>query len=132
MNLNAGETVTIKVKNPIWPMRKAYASYVDIPEYNTYTGTVIRNHKAIRPDQIGLTTGNKSFDMRVIDINRIAGFEDSPEAAKAKAEYKTYVVKGSKNAEYIVTQDHNQLTCTCPGFGFRRACKHVDEIKSKL
>lgn len=131
MQFNAGDVVTIKVRNPVWSMRKAYASYVQIPEYNTYSGTVIRNHKAIRPDQIGLTTGEAKFDMRVIDINRIVGFEEAPEAVKAKSAFKTWTVKGSKNNEYIVTQDHNQYTCTCPGYGFRRACKHVDEIKAQ-
>ena len=131
MDLKAGETVTIQVKNPVWPMRKAYASYIHIPEFNTYTGTVIRNHKAIKEGQIGLTTGEKPFDMRVIDINRIVGFEDSPEAMPPRTETKTWTVAGSKGNEYVVTLDNGRYTCSCPGHSFRGTCKHVEEIKAR-
>jgi len=129
MELTAGSTVTIKVRNPIWPMRKAYASYVHIPEFNEYTGTVIRSHKAIREGQIGLTTGQRDFDMRVIDIDRIVGFE-SAKSAPAVQEM-TWVVKGSKGNEYVVRLEGKSYTCSCLGFVHRHACKHVDEIKAK-
>ena len=131
MELKAGEVVTIQVKNPIWPMRKAYASYVQIPEFNTYTGAVVRNHKAIKEGQIGLTTGQKGFDMRVIDINRIVGMEDSPEAMPPVTETKSWTIAGSKGNEYVVTLDHGRYTCTCPGFNFRGTCKHVEGVKNK-
>ena len=131
MDLTAGSTVTIKVRNPIWPMRKAYASYVHIPEFNEYTGTVIRSHKAIREGQIGLTTGQRDFDMRVIDIDRIVGMEGAVAAPAAVEQQTTWVIKGSKGNEYVVQKEGKGYTCSCPGFGFRRACKHVDEIKAK-
>lgn len=129
MKLAAGDTVTIKVKNPVWVMRKAYASYIDVPEYNTYTGRIIVNHKAIRPGQIGLTTDQKDFDMRVIDVNRIVGFEDSVMAVPVLPEIKTWTVEGSKGKTYTVTLEYGRYTCTCPGFQFRHNCKHVDDIK---
>lgn len=135
MELNPGATVTIKVRNPVWPMRHAYASYMHIPEFNEFTGTVVRDHKAIREGQIGITAhdpNNPDFNLRIIDIDRIVGFEDSAEAVQAKSEHRTWTVKGSKGSEYIVTQDRGQYSCTCPGFGFRRACKHIDEIKNEI
>lgn len=135
MDLATGSTVTIKVRNPVWPRRSAYASYMHIPEFNEYTGTVVRNHKAIGAGQVGITAhdpNNPDFNLRIIDIDRIVGFEDSAEAVQAKSEYRTWTVKGSKGSEYVVTQDRGQYSCTCPGFGFRRACKHVDEIKNEI
>lgn len=129
MDLEAGSTVTIKVRNPIWPMRKAYASYVYIPEYNTYEGTVVLKHKAIKPGQIGLTTGQKDFDMRVIDINRIVGFEDSVALPPPVDEVKTWEVEGSKGKIYKVVLDFGRYSCSCPGFSFRGTCKHVDSIR---
>lgn len=128
MELATGSTVTIKVKNPVWPMRRAYASYMHIPEFNEYTGTVVRGHKAIREGQIGLTTDDPSFSLRVIDIDRIVGMEDSV-AIAPREDFKTWTMKGSKGNEYLVTMDRGNYSCTCPGFGFRRACKHVDEAK---
>ena len=37
-------------------------------------------------------------------------------------------VEGSKGAKYIVNLDDN--TCTCPGYTFRGACKHVKELET--
>ena len=129
MQLENGSTVTIKVRNPVWPMRKAYASYMHIPEFHEYTGTVVKSHKAICEGQIGLTTGERVFDMRVIDIDRIVGMEDAV-AAPSTVET-SWVVKGSKGSEYVVRKEGKSYTCSCPGYGFRRACKHIDQIKSK-
>jgi len=42
-------------------------------------------------------------------------------------------VKSSKGKGlYIVECKHNQWSCTCPSYGFRRGkCKHIDQVKSK-
>ena len=45
------------------------------------------------------------------------------------AEVLTYDVVGSKGNTYTVTNDRGNWTCTCPGFGFRRKCRHITEIK---
>lgn len=131
MQFNAGDTVTIKVKNPVWPMRKAYASYIHIPEFNTYTGRVVSDHRAIKPGQIGLTTDELNFDLRVIDVERIVGVDDTvvTPVEKTKTSVITWTVEGSKGKTYTVTLDHGRYDCSCPGFQFRRSCKHVDEKK---
>lgn len=125
MDFKAGDTVTIKVRNPVWPMRKAYASYVHIPEFNTYTGTVIRKHKAIKDGQIGLTTGERLFDMRVIDIDRIVGTEAEAIPTAAASLPRVWEVTGSKGDVYTVTESHGVRSCTCPGFAHRGNCKHT-------
>lgn len=41
-------------------------------------------------------------------------------------------VKASKgNIYYKVESRANQWSCTCTGFGFRRKCKHVEQVKQK-
>ena len=45
--------------------------------------------------------------------------------------YKVMSSKGDK--EYIVKADSSgSLECTCPGYGFRRECRHIKEITSSL
>jgi len=41
----------------------------------------------------------------------------------------TYDVVGSKGNTYMVTNDRGNWTCTCAGFGFRRKCRHITEVK---
>ena len=45
------------------------------------------------------------------------------------AEVLTYDVVGSKGNTYTVTNDRGAWTCTCAGFGFRRKCRHITEVK---
>jgi len=39
---------------------------------------------------------------------------------------KTYKVPGSGNNVYTITiSENSKINCTCPGFTFRRSCKHT-------
>ena len=41
-------------------------------------------------------------------------------------EVESWQVAGSKGNVYTIRrQDTGELTCSCPGFGFRRKCKHT-------
>jgi len=47
---------------------------------------------------------------------------------KVKIQSKLIEVKGSKGNSYFIEPDAK--TCTCPGFTFRGACKHVKEFEN--
>ncbi len=124
--LQVGNTVTIKVKNILWPSRHLYAPGVVQNEYNIYTGTIMRE-KWFDNDEIGITTGNPDFTFRRIKRERIVSVNDTKvdyvkpvDTAKVTIE-----VKGSKGDTYIVTKESGKSSCTCPGFSFRRTCKHL-------
>ena len=38
---------------------------------------------------------------------------------------KTYKVPGSSGRMYTITTSENSINCSCPGFTFRRSCKHT-------
>ena len=56
-----------------------------------------------------------------------------PTKTKTSGEAKSWQVESSKkNGYYTVQRISNSWSCTCPSFGFRRTCKHIKEIQTKL
>jgi|TARA_B110000238_G_scaffold87186_1_gene95849 hypothetical protein len=126
--LNKGDTVTIKVENVMWPYKDRYMPGVIRDEFNYYTGTVVYE-KWYKPNQVGLTTGQDWFPVRVVERHRIVEVNELPvdytEPASDRIEKK---VQGSKGNEYTVVKEYGKSTCTCPGFTFRGQCKHLLEL----
>ena len=125
---NVGDIVTIKVRNALYDMRDRYANGYVGPEFTEYTGEVV-HQKWYGDDKIGLTTDMRHYPVRVIDKARIV------EVMGAKVDYvpvksnrQTITVQGSKGNTYIVTKENGKVTCTCPGYGFRKSCRHIQEL----
>jgi hypothetical protein len=126
--LEVGNTVTIKVQNVLWPVRHRYASGVAGPEFNFYTGTIMRE-KWFATDEIGITTGDPRFPFRRIHRSRIVEVGGAKiDYAPIKSDKITKTVQGSKGQTYIVTAENGKATCTCAGFQFRKTCKHSQEV----
>lgn len=67
-----------------------------------------------------------------LDEVRRSWIPDRP--IKSKSETKSISVKvlNSKGTEsYDVAFRNGIWSCSCPGFGFRRKCKHTDQVKLK-
>jgi hypothetical protein len=124
--MNVSEIVTIRVKSPLWERREAFA--YPIPEFETYTGTVLPSPSWVAVDQICISTGNAGFPFRVIEKARIVGCVE----AREKPEEKLYQIEGNKGKLYPVTLSRGVWSCPCTGFGYRRSCSHVVIAKSKL
>ena len=45
--------------------------------------------------------------------------------------YKVTSSKGDKHYE-VKMNSTGSLDCTCPGYGFRRRCRHIDYVKNEL
>ena len=126
--LTVGNEVTIKVRNALYDVRDRYANGYVGPEFNNYTGTIVRE-KFFATDEVGITTGDPRFPVRRIHRSRIV------EVGGAKLDYTpiksdriTKTVQGSKGNTYIVTAENGKATCTCQGFQFRKTCKHTQEV----
>jgi hypothetical protein len=125
--LEIGKTVTIKVKNIMWPSRHLYATGVVSNEYNFYTGTIMRE-KWFAPDEIGITTGNPDFPFRRIRRERIVDVNGTKFTPPPKIERTVFTVQGSKGDTYTVIKEGTRATCTCAGFSFRKTCKHLTMV----
>ena len=73
-------------------------------------------------------------DIKLEDIKHvmpnIPNRDNNPNIDSNK-EYKVMSSKGDK--EYTVKSDSTgSLSCECPGYGFRRRCRHIDQVTKSL
>lgn len=128
--MNVGDTVTLRVHNPIWRFKHVYASYVEVPEYHTYRGQLVAPVRGDPAGTVRITSGDPLYPVRLIDIDSIVGMEETVAAPKNESD--VWTVVGSSGSKYIVTRTGRSFECTCAGFGFRRQCRHVNELRDKL
>lgn len=126
-NLEVGSVVTIRVRNIMWPHRHLYAAGVVSSEFNTYTGTIMRE-RWFDADEIGITTGNPDFPFRRIRRERIVDVNGVEFAPLPPVERSVFTVTGSKGDTYTVIREGSRSSCTCAGFSFRKTCKHLSMV----
>ena len=96
----------------------------------TYEGVVGRSDRTVPEGSFMLLTPQDSrMPTRVIALGRVIALEYADGATAAKRTVadavKVWQVEGSKGAVYTVTEEQGQRRCTCPGFQFRKTCRHV-------
>lgn len=100
----------------------------------TITGIVEKATKFTPPTFVRIVTDFDSpVRVREIPLERIVDikYNDGREALKNKiqGETKTWTVEGSKGSKYVVVRAKNSWSCTCPGFQFRRSCRHITQLQ---
>jgi len=104
------------------------------PVATTVTGVVDSATRFTPPNFVRIVTDFDSpVRIREIPLHRITDIKyadgDSPRREVAKDDTQTWVVEGSRGSRYTVVRSRNIWTCTCPGFQFRKSCRHVTELK---
>lgn len=98
------------------------------PGYHEYEGEVLQPHKWLS-DREFCITGNAQWPVRVISMDLVDEIQMIKGQFKdLNTQDKVFKVKGSKGNTYVVTRNSKGWNCTCPGFSFRRQCKHVTEM----
>lgn len=102
------------------------------PDHLVFQGKVLNPHKWLNDRQFCLT-GGKEFPVRVIDIESVVDLKIiTGDSKNIDTEVKTWEVSGSKNNKYVVSRNISGWTCTCPGFQFRKQCKHIAELSGTV
>jgi hypothetical protein len=101
----------------------------------TITGVVEKATRFTPPNFVRIVTDFDSpVRIREIPLHRITDIKhaDGTTAIKevAKVDIRSWVVEGSRDSKYTVVRSKNIWTCTCPGYQFRKSCKHVTELKN--
>lgn len=90
-----------------------------------FEGRVVKPHKWLT-DREFCITGDADFPIRVINSAAVIDLEIvSGSTADIDTDVKTWTVQGSKGNEYTVSRWPGGWSCTCPGFQFRKSCKHT-------
>lgn len=130
------EVVTITLDNSKSPMKTGpYASHV--PETVDIVGKLVVKDRRIDndPSNFALFVEGSPVRLRIINIfsvvaiNGIAMFSKQGRMERIRSNRKTFRVAGSQGATYTVTLDGGRWSCNCPGYTYRKNCRHVKEAK---
>jgi hypothetical protein len=120
--------ITTNTPNPTLPNA--------LPNY--YRGKVVTPFKWINEYDFCLSTNDRSFPVRVVDIRHVTQMKFVDGSAAVQTEYtpvpkiESWTVEGSKDNVYIVTRDNGKWSCDCVAGKFNRHCKHVAAIQDKF
>ena len=90
-----------------------------------YVGQKVSSTKYDPPDSIRMTTSVQGFPFRVIMKKNMHSINGHPvNFVIVKDEIRK--VKGSTGTEYTVKTSGGTTTCSCPGFQFRKRCRHLN------
>lgn len=100
----------------------------------TITGIVEKATQFTPPNFIRLVTDfDNPVPIREIPLDRVTNIEyANGQAAAHEAisdETQSWTINGSGGSKYNVICAKNKWTCTCPGFQFRKTCRHIQELK---
>lgn len=98
------------------------------PTVLEFEGTIVNPYNWLN-DREFCMTGDKSYPIRVINMSMVVDIKlISGKMKTIDMDTKVWNVKGSKGNKYVVTRTSSKWDCTCPGFTFRKTCKHVSEL----
>ena len=100
----------------------------------TITGVVEKATKFTPPNFVRIATDFDSpVRVREIPLERITGIEYADGRVAPKNEIvgdiKSWTVQGSRGNSYVVVRTIQRWSCTCPGFAFRKTCRHIKELQ---
>ena len=115
----------------------AFPSYViGQPKHNitSITGIVEKATRFTPPNFIRIVTDFDSpVRIREVPLHRVIAIEYADgrtvDQEAVKEDTKVWTVEGSKGSKYNVIRNKTSWTCTCPGFQFRKTCRHIKELQ---
>jgi hypothetical protein len=121
-----GSNIRVKLHNPM-----AARMIPPQPEFREYQGRVLDSWRWLT-DREFCMEGDRDWPVRVININSVAEIQVlSGTLTEIDIGTKTWSVEGSRGNKYQVQRDHRGWSCSCPGFQFRRQCRHIVELSEK-
>ena len=123
------DTVTVRTRlyQPSFHRTDAYLEH-------EITGELLNTVKWLTPDEIAITNPSHPNGFSILHKRNILWIKDlqgRKATVKIDSDYRQWTVRGSKGNEYLVIRSKGQYNCTCPGFTFRKNCRHIAEVGSE-
>ena len=117
-------TVRTRLYQPSFHRADAYLEHEII-------GEILDTVKWLKPDEIAITNLAHPNKFSILHKKNILWIKDSKgkkATVKIDPEYRQWTVKGSKGNEYLVIRQKGLYNCSCPGFTYRKSCRHITEV----
>ena len=117
-------TVRTRVYQPSYHRSDPYCEH-------EITGDQLDTIKWLKPDEIAITNSKHPNGFSILHKKNIVWIKDSEgrkATVKIDPEYRQWTVKGSKGNEYLVIRQKGLYNCTCPGYTYRKTCRHIAEV----
>ena len=122
-----GSQVTIKTQYfmPSYHRQDRYA-------VEEITGTIVNDFKWLQPNQFVISNPKNPSGVSVVSLEKVIEIKDlqgrMAKLALPTDDYKEWVITGSKGNEYLVIRVKGKYNCTCPGYTYRKSCRHIAEV----
>ena len=128
MNTNilpqVGAEIRVQVRNPF-----AARQIPPQPEITEYAGRVLDPYRWLT-DREFCMTGDEAWPIRVMNLALIEDIQFvSGTGQEIDTTAQSWQVAGSRGNTYTVNRSRSTWTCTCPGFQFRKNCRHISELR---
>ena len=118
-------TVRTRLYQPSYHRADAYLEH-------EITGDILNTIKWLKPDEIAVSNPAHPNKFSIIHKKNILWIKDlagnKSTVKVSDPEYRQWTVKGSKGDEYLVIRQKGLYNCTCPGFTYRKNCRHIAEV----
>lgn len=118
-----GTVVTVTTE---WHTRSYWGDH----QYNKITGEVIKSPNWLTAKQFAILNPDHPSGFSVIDMNHVVDIRDTNgEEFKftTDSNIRVWTITGSKGNEYTVKYQNGQYECSCPGFMYRKHCRHITQ-----
>ena len=104
---------------------KIYPNGIEVPADTTLEEVYAHWTQELPPPAPGFRCSNEEMDLY------LAG-KWTPESAESFKDITVDVKSTNGKKTYTVSNSNGHWDCTCVGYGFRRKCKHITEVKLKM
>lgn len=120
------DTVTVRTRlyQPSFHRTDAYFEH-------EITGELLNTVKWLTPDEIAITNPSHPNGFSILHKRNILWIKDlqgRKATVQVDPDYRQWTVQGSKGNSYLVIRSKGSYNCTCPGFTYRKTCRHIQEV----